>query len=399
MNLGTRFLGLEKLRNTKVDGGPVPMDKKRALIVFPDDWLQFSPSIMNLETCLREEGYQVEVVYTDVDLFDNDGLVEHGIPVQLIRKGFLAKALRVLNWYTYYRFFRLCSALWRIRLRRNKYDLVFGVDVLGYYVASLFYKNITFFSLELPKTDDVFLKRIQKARVSHLIVQTEERGSYLSNLFRVGPTSTSYIQNAPICEPRNAEVGERKRKDILYLGNINRGYSLESFIEAYSSLPDDYSLCLKGFGVNKSYLQELESRFAPLFASGRIRIVLDYIQQEDIVEFVSGFYMGIVGYDEELVNTDYNYESSPSGKLFNYFAGGVPVIGLNISGLHSVKDMDAGVLLQTVTPASFIQAIKDIEASYEVYASNCLKAAAYFDFRKGVKQFLQMIENSELQHA
>ena len=283
--------------------------------------------------------------------------------------------------------------------KRIYHDLIFGVDALGYYISSILFKDPIFFSLELPARNNVFMKRMRSEGISRLIIQTQERTEYLAGFFKTPPKQVYFIQNAPIFEPGQTVLQNNKKKEILYLGNINRGYALESFIEAYSSLPDSYTLCLKGFGINKAYLQELREKYASLFEANRIRIVLDYIQQEDIVRFVSDFYMGIVGYDVELVKRVYDYESSPSGKLFNYYAGGVPVIGLDITGLRSVKEMKAGILLKRITPTSFIGAIRTIEADYESYASNCLDAAVHFDFRDGVKRFLKTVKSNEMQYA
>ena len=50
--------------------------KKSILIVFPDEWLQYSPSVLNLYQCCKENHY-TKLIYVDNGRFKNDGLVDH----------------------------------------------------------------------------------------------------------------------------------------------------------------------------------------------------------------------------------------------------------------------------------------------------------------------------------
>lgn len=372
--------------------------EKRALIVFPDEWLQYSPYILNLEQCMREEGYIVNVVYGDNGLFDNMGLVQHARCVRLIQRGILAKALRILKWYPLYKRLSFFVAMLLVWLERKTYDQVFAVDVMGYAVTRPFFKDAIFVSLELHAQGDLFVKYFNRNPPESLIIQTPERADYLLKDVYKSPERISYIQNAPIIE-ETPEFHGRRKKEILYLGNVDREYAMEPFLEAFRSLSEEYSLVIKGFGINKSYIQELQATYEDLFETDRARFIEEYIQQEDIIDFVSQFYIGLVGYDTILVQEDYNYQSCPSGKLFNYYAGGVPVIGLNIEGLQSVNSFETGILLNTISVPTFIAAINQIEARYDSYVVRCFEAAEHYDFRKGVHQFLKPHKEEELRYA
>ena len=95
----------------------------------------------------------------------------------------------------------------------------------------------------------------------------------------------------------------------------------------------------------------------------------------------------------ELAKQSFNYFSSPAGKLFNYYAAGVPIIGIDIIGLKSVKDFNAGVLIEAVTIEKITNAIKTIESNYKEQSNNCLKASKTFDFKKGFDAFINSIEH------
>jgi glycosyltransferase involved in cell wall biosynthesis len=89
---------------------------------------------------------------------------------------------------------------------------------------------------------------------------------------------------------------------------------------------------------------------------------------------------------------DFNYLSSPSGKLFNYYAAGVPVIGTDVLGLSSVHEFNTGILIKELSVGYILAAIKRIINNYEELSRNCIRAARHFDFGEAAasyKEFLQ----------
>ena len=77
--------------------------------------------------------------------------------------------------------------------------------------------------------------------------------------------------------------------------------------------------------------------------------------------------------------------------MFNYFAAGVPVIGIDIPGLQPVRDFDCGVLTKDMQPESIKNAIVEIESRFDYYSENCLRAAAHFSFDKMAEPFLDYL--------
>lgn len=117
-----------------------------------------------------------------------------------------------------------------------------------------------------------------------------------------------------------------------------------------------------------------------------------YIDRENLAEYLSKFYIGFCFYDLKILKKRrdlaiFNYITAPSGKLFNYYAAGLPVIGSNISGLISVKEFNTGVLLDDYSPQAIRQAIDTISTNYSLLSTNCFKAAEHFSFDKMIEPF------------
>lgn len=360
------------------------MKNKRVLIVFPDEWLQYSPSIINLNECFSDNNY-TKVIYLDNGFFKNDDIVAN------------PERIRVGKWIPYlfrktiglkvYKILRLFFILLKIKLFEKRYDHVIAIDSAGYLPARLFFSKTIFFSLEVEKSR--YFKACQLLGIDKLIIQTKERKDYL-----IGDDEfieVFYIQNAPIIDHSKVFNFKHKQKKILYMGNIDFRYGLEQFIDSIKSLDDSYSLTLKGI-KSENFFKMLNEKYSDLISSGRLNFDFSYTEQSGIIDYVSDFFIGITGYDIQLAKLDYNYFSSPAGKLFNYYAAGVPVIGINIDGLKSVRDFNTGILLDEVADNNVKKAIKNIEIDYENISQNCLKAAETFDFKKAYNSLVEHIE-------
>jgi O-antigen/teichoic acid export membrane protein/glycosyltransferase involved in cell wall biosynthesis len=359
--------------------------EKSILIVFPDEWLQYSPSVLNLYQCCSEKHY-TKLIYVDNNRFKNDGLVDHYSNIKIGKAA--AYFWRKTLGYKFYKVLRLIFKLFFIKLFDRKYDTVIGIDSSGYFATKLFFWQTIYFSLETEK--DAFYKWSVALGIDTLLIQSKERKDFMigdDDLIDV-----FYLQNSPILSESIKRYQGPKEKRILYMGNIEFGYGLEHFIDCVKDLNDAYTLTLKGI-KNEKYFNWLQTRYKEIIDSGKLKFDFNYVEQSKIIEFVSHYYIGITGYDLELAKQSFNYFSSPAGKLFNYYAAGVPVIGIDIIGLKSVKDFNAGVLIEAVTIGNITNAIKTIESNYEEQSNNCLKASKTFDFKKGFDTFINRIEH------
>lgn len=357
------------------------MKKDRSiLIVFPDEWLQYSPSVLNLYKCCSELAY-TKLVYVDNGRFQNDGLVDHASSIHVGKLA--AYVSRKTVGYKFYKVLRLIMRLLWIKLFGRRYDMVIAIDSSGYLATKLLFREVVYFSLETEQ--DVYYRLSRKLGIDTLLIQSEERKAFM-----VGDdpaVQVFYLQNAPILPPELPAVKASKDKRILYMGNIEFGYGLEYFIDCVKDLPPEYTLTLKGIR-NDRYMAWLEERYPALIGSGKLIFDFNYVEQSKIIDYVSQYYIGITGYDLELAKKSFNYFSSPAGKLFNYYAAGVPVIGIDIAGLKSVRDFGAGVLIDAVHADNINKAIMEIESRYEACAANCQVAAREFDFKKGFDRFI-----------
>jgi O-antigen/teichoic acid export membrane protein len=361
--------------------------EKSILIIFPDEWLQYSPSVLNFYQCCNEK-FNTKLIYVDNGRFNNFKLVENFKSINIGK--FAAYFWRKTFGYKLYKIIRLLFALLSIKLFDKHYDIVVGIDSSGYLPTKLFFKNAIYFSLETEK--DNFYKLSLKLGIERLIIQSEERKEYMIGANE--NVEVFYIQNAPILNNESVYITGNKEKRILYMGNIDFGYGLEQFIECIKELDKEYTLTLKGI-KNENFYNWLHDKYKSLIESNRLLFNFDYIEQSKIIEYCSKFYIGITGYDLELAKKSFNYFSSPAGKLFNYYAAAVPVIGIDIIGLKSVKQFNSGILIDKVTPEKIKKAIQIIENDYKNFASNCLIAAKHFDFKRSFTIFIDKVDTGK----
>lgn len=359
--------------------------QKSILIVFPDEWLQYSPSVLNLYECCKKHHY-TKLVYVDNGRFKNDGLVEHYATIKIGKTA--AYFWRKTFGYKFYKIIRLLFSLLFIKLFDKRYDIVIAIDSSGYVATKLLFSNAIYFSLETEK--DIYYKLSQKLGIETLLIQSKERKEYM--IGNDESVNVFYLQNSPILNPDIVLYTGIKEKRILYMGNIEFGYGLEHFIDCINELEEEYTLTLKGI-KNEKYYNWLQERYVDIIKSGKLIFDFNYVEQSKIIEYVSHFYIGITGYDLELAKQSFNYFSSPAGKLFNYYAAGVPVIGIDIIGLKSVKDFNTGVLIESVNVSQIKAAIKTIESNYATCVSNCLEASQEFNFEKGYNTFWESFKD------
>lgn len=362
--------------------------EKSILIVFPDEWLQYSPSVLNLYHCCAEKQY-TKLVYVNNGKFENDGLVAHYSSIKIGRAA--AYFWRKTIGYKLYKVLRLFFTLLFIKLFDKRYETVIGIDSSGYAITKLLFWRAIYFSLETEK--DLYFRLSELMGIDTLLIQSKERKEFL--LGNSEQTRVFYIQNSPIITTPTV-LKEKVKKRILYMGNIEYGYGLEQFIDCINELEDDYTLTLKGI-KNERFFQFLTERYKASILQKKLIFDFSYVHQDHIISYVEDYYIGITGYDLELAKKSFNYFSSPAGKLFNYYAAGVPVIGINIIGLKSVTDFGTGVLIDTVSPETIKQAIITIEKNYTKYSENCLLASQEFDFKKSFTAFYKAIIEQQQQ--
>ena len=364
---------------------------RHVLIVYPDEWLSYSPTVLNLVRVL-EATFSVTLVAIDDGTFHNRAVENERI--EFVRVNPLAaKCLRRLRPL----YAAVKAALLHARLRliasQRRFDEVIAVDSVGLWVVQrIFPGNCHFLSLELKR--DVFFRRSAKRRVDSVIIQSAER---MEALFGTPMPNVHLIQNSPIVNREAIAENAKHRFDgrLILLGNIVPAHGVYRILDAVEQEADGrLSLTLKGMIYKPSVRSRIRSRYRNMVASGQLTLDESYTSQEDIVSYLNGFSIGLCLYDfDHIPRNDFNYLSCPSGKLFNYYAAGLPILGSDILGLSSAREFDAGILISDLSTRSILHAISEIESGYGQFSRNCIRAALHFDFAEAAGRYSRFLES------
>ncbi len=357
--------------------------KQRVLIVFPVEWASYSPTLINLVNAL-EDDFDVRVLAFDNGQYKNSQLPARNYSFIWMPPGLI----RVFDTLQLYKALR--AVLLLIRLLREKADHVIGVDSVGLWAAQLRFGRAHFLSLEAKR--DYLFRLCRRTRIMSVIIQTTERYEFLFGQRSLHPLRTFLIQNAPVLTASGV-LRHPEERHLIYFGNIIPEHGIFQCLEVMRILPE-MKLTVKGI-MSAEISEEIRQRFPDLISSGRVDLDPDYLPQEEVVSYLSRFSAGFCFYDFNLIKkNDFNYLSAPSGKLFNYYAAGVPVIGSDILGLQSVRDYATGVLLQELTPETIANGVRDVLKRHASMRKACAVAAREFDFGVRVQPFVEFLHNS-----
>ncbi|WP_444994553.1 hypothetical protein [Aliikangiella sp. IMCC44359] len=356
---------------------------KKILIIFPDEWIAYSPSILNLSTYLTtKKKVEVNIICFDNGRYPID-TQSIDASVHIIKNSRLKNALlSVVKLHQWYK-----KKLIKKKASQIKFDVIIGVDLLGVKTALETHSSAHLFSLEIKKSD--FLLNTSNSQIKSIAIQTQERYNYL---FENQNRNTYYIQNAPDynsdIQPSNYKTGDQLK--VVCFGNLIPQHGVFQCID-YLNFDPDSNLTLTG-RLSSKFESKIKTQYAQLIEKNRLILDKNYIPQSEVIQYLANFHIGLCFYDFNLIKQDdFNYISSPSGKLFNYYAAGMPVIANDILGLQSVNEFKAGVLLKEVNGESIKQAINTVKSNYQSYQQSAINAAKHFDFSKAVPPFAEML--------
>lgn len=375
--------------------------RKKVTILFGDAFLSYSPTVLGLYDLLIQH-FDVTIVARNPKFFDNHAVTDRKVvyikqPVSFVARlfGFVpfllssivdndAKRLRStrVSVGTFYEF-----KFVKVYLSAENPDFIIAVDFKNLFITQLLGKKVEFLSLEIVP-DDPFYAACDFANVNSVIIQSKERYEYLfgDKTFR-----TFYVQNSPVyltCERAQT------RKGLVYCGTAWDRFGFYHCLEFLKEYPS-FSMHVRG-AILSDDKQRVEREYGELLASCRLVIDNQYLDESALAHYLSGFRIGFSFYnfDLEQVNT-FNYHSAPSGKMFKYFAAGVPVVALDTIGAQPVAEFDCGVLINDLKPESIKQAIDQIESNFDHYSQNCLKAAEHYSFDTMAAPFVEYLLSSD----
>jgi hypothetical protein len=370
---------------------------KRVAIVFTDVWLAFSPTTLGIYDSLKKHGVVVAILTVTQDatfardLGRNVVMVDqesmplgrlHNLAYRIKRRAARLAGMKApwldRSLHEHSQFLMFDKAL-----RRFAPDEIIAVDLraLAMVQHSLPQVPVNLVSLEIPEPGE-HKEQVAEQRISRLIIQSQAR---LERLFSGAKPKTFFVQNAPTF--RTFALETSNRMGLVFCGTAIEGFGILSCLKFLSVNPE-YHLTVKG-AVPSQIKQYLKVIFPELLSEERLTIDTHYLEIGALVEFLKAFRIGFCFYDTRFDFYDrFNYHTCPSGKMFTYLASGVPVICNNLPGLRVVEEFGAGVLIEDLDAGSILSAIQKIEANYDYYAQNCLKAAAHFSFQESLQPFI-----------
>ena len=342
------------------------------LIVFPDYWIRFSPSTINFIKMLKENNQCFTVLYFTVKSMESKSLGEGFVPIYMNEK--LYKILSRVKCINLYKTIILFLQIFRVK-RRLRFDKFVGFDLIGYTSLRMNFVPSIFYSLELP---NYFFANFLRYFLNPTLVvsQNLERKDYL---FR-SKIPKIILPNSPILFKKDFTTKLYSGK-LIYFGNLISNHGIEQCIESLY-LCSTNSLTIKTFiSFNEEYYNFISHKYHDLIISNRLIFDFDYIDQDNVQEYLSNFDIGFVLLNSNLLGNP-NYDTIPSGKLYNYFSAGLPVIGSQFNGLKDIDSFEAGIILKSNDPESINLALERIRDLYRTYSENSYLASIQFDYRK-----------------
>lgn len=362
--------------------------KQNIAIIFTDQHLAYAPTIHNLFACLSSLA-DVKILALRPISFPELNLT--GIEyIDIIAKRFESKIFKAKS---YLRLDKTIDFDEVILLRRfqevinnGKFDKFIAVDFQSLYIAQklIHDKEIHFLSLEIVPSP--WKNKVDLGNVESVFIQTKERYDYVfQGSFR---HPVFYVQNAPIYRHFTLPIN-RDKNIMLHAGTAQPIFGVYPILNFVNKTP--YCVHFKGF-VTPDVKIEINKLYVDLLCSDEVTIDENYSSEDEIIPYISKYRIGFCFYDFVYPQVNnFNYETAPSGKMFKYFAAGVPVIGIDIPGLSYIRDFDTGVLIKDLSSSSILKAIESVEKDYDAKVRNCLKLARELSFDSCVQPYIDFI--------
>lgn len=371
------------------------MKRKHICILYPYGYLPYSPTVINLYDQLASR-FRVTIVCSNRELDNADALGERNICRVSYDREALYKAarsvlrvLRVLGMVTPGSGMSLEEFLRLKSLKRSLDNLdpdeIIAVDIPMLWTAQRASRRpIHFLSLELRKTGDFV--NVDTNRVASVLIESPERLRYV---FGERDVRAFFVPVSPVYV--NLSKPPTAPGSLLYFGSATGPFGLYSCLHFLSHNPG-FVLTIRGI-VKPQTFENIVMSYPELLDEGRLTIEREYIAEEKVLEYISGFRIGLCFYDtrfEEAAN--FHFRNVNSQKVYRYLAGGVPVVANRLEGLKAVEEYEAGILVDDMSPASIRSAIDRIEQDYDRYVGNCFRAAEHFSFDRHLQPFVQYLE-------
>lgn len=375
-------------------------NKEHVLILFHGEHIAYSPTLIQLYDELSKK-YEVTITAEHPIGFNNQKLANRNV---LYHRHYHVKGRHIylvlfyilalfnkevkyfkknkINYKEYFFRFRFIKK----QLQKKAYKRVISIDNMNLFFCSVLKIKTDFLSLELC-VDEQVLRLVDDRLINCVIIQSKERYEYL---FKEKKFITFYVQNAPSFQEIELKT---ERRGLIFAGSA---YSLVGFyhclnyLKAYTA----EKLTVQG-AIMKPDRDKVNKEYADLVDNNRLIINNNYLENDEVVEYISNYEIGFCFYnfEETVISSNYfNFISAPSGKMFKYMAAGVPVVCSNILGFKFVNEFQCGILIDNLSEEAIRAAILKIRDNYDFYVENTQKVAKHFSFDKAITPYLEWIE-------
>ena len=358
--------------------------RPKVLVLFPDDWAPYSPTLTRL---VERLGERADVI---VYAIHTGRFTVEGMPTSIYRPVMLSRWIRRIGLYGLVRPFALAYAA---RTTANSASHIIAVDTAGAIAARLLGTGFHFLSLELGHR--WLVRPLLRHSSKSILIQSRARLHYLLGEKLPPGVDIHFVQNAPDAVKLRLEqcLADPRRYVIrlVYLGNIIPIHGLQVMLALLRAWPEA-QLTLQGNfpAASERFIKE---HAADLVTSGRLLLPKGYIAEQDLNSFLGKHDIGVCLYDlKGRQQRNFNYVSSPAGKMFNYFAAGIPVLASAHIGLAPVSEHQAGLQVAELCANTLAEAGKTIAANLEHYRAGARRAALAYDFHSATESFLDSIE-------
>lgn len=359
----------------------MPLRNGPVLVLFPDDWGAFSPTLLRLVEAIAEKTEVVACMVT-TDRFPSAGLVGPHF-----RRVLLPHWAKRTGLYGLARWCWLAVAAMPLRSQASS---VVAFDAHGALAARALGRRFHFVSLELALLP--LARHLIESHASSLMIQSSTRLEALAGDRDWSRITTYFVQNAPSFRtpPARTAAPDSSRPRLVYLGSITTLHGLKAMLGMLQQWPGA-SLTLRG-PLPPASRHMLERAAGDLVTTGRLVVDQTYLEEIDVTGYLAQFDIGLCLYEPpEGKSLDLNYRTSPSGKMFNYFAAGLPVLASGEPGLSPVTAFNAGLQVDDLSPATLATAGRAIIGGHDRFREGATRAATHFDFGRSVRPFVDAV--------
>lgn len=367
-------------------------ERTKILILFPDDWAAYSPTLTRLTTQL-EEYFSVCVYTLDTGRADNSSL-DPSIYHYVRLHPFLARLLRKTGTY---RIVRTLALAYSARHAAKSATHVIAADADGTVAARILKKQFHFLSLEIGWHP--IMRKIVHDNALSITIQSHARLEFQFKAVNIATIPVFIVQNSPCLNTRSQEhaaahIVDTEKPRFVYLGHAIALHGLRPMLDLVMAWPGA-TLTIQGIQPERS-LHLIQKHYGPLLESGVLSLNTSYLTEAELEQFLAKFDIGLCLYELDRKHKhDFNYLSSPAGKMFNYFSSGLPVIASSQIGLSPVGQHNAGIQVSNNTVAELQSAARTILTNHEYYRKGCMAAAIHYDFRTSAGRLVDFLRTRQ----